>query len=150
MDYWMVTVWGKVKVTFGYVGDWRKDENHSFLNFIWWTLINEYGPSLSMSVHMVMSVHVGEPVFVWHATSSIKELTFSAWCLTISHYSSPPIHFCSLTHFPSFSEHLTFSLCLGALPACGPRRKSWSAAQYSNVASFRYLILQWLNSNNCN
>lgn len=25
---------------------------------------NEYGPSLPMSVHMVMSVHVGEPVLV--------------------------------------------------------------------------------------
>lgn len=28
------------------------------------TRLNEYGPSLSMSVHMVMSVHVGEPVLV--------------------------------------------------------------------------------------
>lgn len=35
-----------------------------FLSFIYWTLRNEYGPPPSMSAHMVVSVHVGEPVFV--------------------------------------------------------------------------------------
>lgn len=147
---WMVTVWVKLKWIL--VICWGSKER-CFLNFIWWTPINEYGPFLSMSVHMIMSVHVGEPVIVWHATSCIKDPTFSAWCLPISHYSSPllpPIHFCSLTHFPYFTEQLTFLLCLGALSACVPHRKSWSAAQYSNVASFRCLILQWFKTHNCN
>lgn len=74
MDYWMVTVWEKLKWIVGICWGSKERWNAlSFLNFTWWTPINEYGPSLSMSVHMFTSVHVGEPVIVWHATSSLKE-----------------------------------------------------------------------------
>lgn len=106
------------------------------------TRLNEYGPTLPMSVHMVMSVHVGEPVLVWHAASGLKEPTLSAWCLTMSHFffyllSWSPVHFPSFAPLPlCLSWQLSFSLFLGATSACGPPRKSWVAAQYSNVASF--------------
>lgn len=118
MDYWMVTVWGKLKWIVGICwGSKERWKSLSFLNVIWWTPINEYGPSLSMSVHMVTSVHVGEPVIVWHATSSLKEtpppFQPDAWPSAITlHPLLPHIQFCSLTHFPYFTEQLNFLLCL--------------------------------------
>lgn len=95
-----------------------------------------------MSVHMVMSVHVGEPVLVWHAASGLKEPTL--FSLLPDHepfffylLSWSPIHFPSFAPLPlCLSWQLSFSLFLGATSACGPPRKSWVAAQYSNVASF--------------
>lgn len=99
------------------------------------------------SVHMIMSVHVGEPVPVWHAASGLKEPTLWAWSLTISHYSSSPqliSHYFPLI-IPLPLSHLAakFLSLSGAPSACGPLRESWGAAQYSNVAFFMSFIVRW-------
>lgn len=131
MDAWLVSYcqeggWGKWKNRFrGYERDGWKDGSKGrgldmyynkyylpqCLDYARQTRLNEYGPTLPMSVHMVMSVHVGEPVLVWHAASGLKEPTSSAWCLTISHFFS----LFSVDH-PFISPHLLLapSVSLGS------------------------------------
>lgn len=92
----LVGVWGLMrayKTGSGYVWwewrkrvelrEWKKSSNTItgilFKNWIWWSLVNEYGPSLAMYMHMVMSVHVDELVPVWHAAAGLKQPTLWAW-----------------------------------------------------------------------
>lgn len=101
-----------------------------------------------MSVHMVMSVHVGEPVPVWHAGSGLKEPTL--WRLLLpGHQSLLFISSVDLPYpphsliFPRLTQQLSFSLLFwSTVSACGPLRESSGVAQYSEVASFMCCVFR--------
>lgn len=119
--------------------------------------LNEYGPSLPIRVHMVMSVHAGEPVLVWHAASGFQgthivslmpdpePLTTSCVVtLHTSHSSSPLLLLWQPSGCPCLLPGREWVVGRGARANSSMqplRGKSWGAPQYSNVASFACCVV---------